>query len=512
MIRRPPRSTLSSSSAASDVYKRQVSTQSTGNSRKTMRSIACAVLCLALHAEAATHNWVVRKTILSPDGYPRSAIVVVDLNDESLSSPELTEWGTATNAINAKLKYKGRAGQVPGPTLRVRQHEQVVIRVKNELEMSTSIHWHGLHQQLQAWQDGTAGVTGCGIAPGATRTYSFMVTQGPGTHWYHSHVAAQTADGLQGAIVILPAEGKQDPVMSHTPYKRDQELTVMDWSHETSDDLIARYTARIGAFQQTIPKAKIGVTNSITANEHTDANTRSKVDVKESFLPDYPWPSMNVLLNGRGQTECKTLTYADCERIRVVGWPHWLNSSNPPFYTGKSKYERSNSTGLLTGTLGQCVPARPPLDGRCVEDAVPASLRCDAGQATRVRIVNTGYSMPLRVWVDRHQMTVVARDGTPVVPNGPHKVLTIAIGQRIDVVIKCDASPQHNYKIFAQVALYEFYPGAQKINFQASSYAVLSYGQSPSTPVEPEWDPDTCLLYTSPSPRDRTRSRMPSSA
>eukprot|EP00656_Telonema_subtile_P020182 TRINITY_DN2133_c0_g1_i5.p1 TRINITY_DN2133_c0_g1~~TRINITY_DN2133_c0_g1_i5.p1 ORF type:complete len:214 (-),score=58.61 TRINITY_DN2133_c0_g1_i5:124-765(-) len=31
MIRRPPRSTLSSSSAASDVYKRQVSTQSTGD-------------------------------------------------------------------------------------------------------------------------------------------------------------------------------------------------------------------------------------------------------------------------------------------------------------------------------------------------------------------------------------------------------------------------------------------------------------------------------------------------
>ena len=26
------------------------------------------------------------------------------------------------------------------------------------------------------------------------------------------------------------------------------------------------------------------------------------------------------------------------------------------------------------------------------------------------------------------------------------------------------------------------------------------------------WDPQGCLLYTSPSPRDRTRSRMPSSA
>eukprot|EP00658_Telonema_sp_P-2_P079947 TRINITY_DN7869_c0_g1_i2.p1 TRINITY_DN7869_c0_g1~~TRINITY_DN7869_c0_g1_i2.p1 ORF type:complete len:385 (+),score=132.37 TRINITY_DN7869_c0_g1_i2:67-1221(+) len=36
MIRRPPRSTLSSSSAASDVYKRQVSTQSTGEIRQIM--------------------------------------------------------------------------------------------------------------------------------------------------------------------------------------------------------------------------------------------------------------------------------------------------------------------------------------------------------------------------------------------------------------------------------------------------------------------------------------------
>eukprot|EP00656_Telonema_subtile_P056885 TRINITY_DN921_c0_g1_i3.p1 TRINITY_DN921_c0_g1~~TRINITY_DN921_c0_g1_i3.p1 ORF type:complete len:196 (+),score=48.25 TRINITY_DN921_c0_g1_i3:108-695(+) len=36
MIRRPPRSTLSSSSAASDVYKRQVSTQSTGTFIESM--------------------------------------------------------------------------------------------------------------------------------------------------------------------------------------------------------------------------------------------------------------------------------------------------------------------------------------------------------------------------------------------------------------------------------------------------------------------------------------------
>eukprot|EP00656_Telonema_subtile_P045945 TRINITY_DN5221_c0_g2_i1.p1 TRINITY_DN5221_c0_g2~~TRINITY_DN5221_c0_g2_i1.p1 ORF type:complete len:354 (+),score=92.56 TRINITY_DN5221_c0_g2_i1:75-1136(+) len=47
MIRRPPRSTLSSSSAASDVYKRQVSTQSTGVAARTMDRVGI----LASHLE-----------------------------------------------------------------------------------------------------------------------------------------------------------------------------------------------------------------------------------------------------------------------------------------------------------------------------------------------------------------------------------------------------------------------------------------------------------------------------
>ena len=34
----------------------------------------------------------------------------------------------------------------------------------------------------------------------------------------------------------------------------------------------------------------------------------------------------------------------------------------------------------------------------------------------------------------------------------------------------------------------------------------------PNTNFDPGNAGDTCLLYTSPSPRDRTRSRMPSSA
>ena len=42
----------------------------------------------------------------------------------------------------------------------------------------------------------------------------------------------------------------------------------------------------------------------------------------------------------------------------------------------------------------------------------------------------------------------------------------------------------------------------------------MKSGQSPDLLrlVEPNADPNDCLLYTSPSPRDRQKSRMPSSA
>ena len=52
-------------------------------------------------------------------------------------------------------------------------------------------------------------------------------------------------------------------------------------------------------------------------------------------------------------------------------------------------------------------------------------------------------------------------------------------------------------------ATYELIPS---FNYDKSSYERQANGKrAPNTP-------NTCLLYTSPSPRDRTRSRMPSSA
>ena len=48
------------------------------------------------------------------------------------------------------------------------------------------------------------------------------------------------------------------------------------------------------------------------------------------------------------------------------------------------------------------------------------------------------------------------------------------------------------------------------LDAQSSNQIDVSYTITPGTATQ--GDDYTCLLYTSPSPRDRTRSRMPSSA
>eukprot|EP00658_Telonema_sp_P-2_P007549 TRINITY_DN12820_c0_g1_i2.p2 TRINITY_DN12820_c0_g1~~TRINITY_DN12820_c0_g1_i2.p2 ORF type:complete len:166 (-),score=61.85 TRINITY_DN12820_c0_g1_i2:191-688(-) len=73
MIRRPPRSTLSSSSAASDVYKRQVSTQSTGE-LATLKNDQHELLLRAVEArllvdnQSATKSELEQKTSASRSG------------------------------------------------------------------------------------------------------------------------------------------------------------------------------------------------------------------------------------------------------------------------------------------------------------------------------------------------------------------------------------------------------------------------------------------------------------
>lgn len=95
-------------------------------------------------------------------------------------------------------------GTAPGPTLRVRQGDLVVVQLANHLSVGVTIHWHGVAVPNSA--DGVAGLTQDAVKPGETYTYRF-VAKDAGTYWYHSHQAsfAETSRGLYGLLIVEPA-------------------------------------------------------------------------------------------------------------------------------------------------------------------------------------------------------------------------------------------------------------------------------------------------------------------
>lgn len=92
-------------------------------------------------------------------------------------------------------------GQVPGPQIRIREGERVRVVLKNELEESTAVHFHGV--VLPNDQDGVPFITQPPVKPGETYTYEFTA-KNPGSHMYHSHhnSAEQVGKGLLGAFII----------------------------------------------------------------------------------------------------------------------------------------------------------------------------------------------------------------------------------------------------------------------------------------------------------------------
>src|SRR6185503_576831 len=99
--------------------------------------------------------------------------------------------------------------QVPGPVLRAKVGDTLIIRVKNELDEPTTIHWHGL--RIPPAMDGT-GVVQKPILPGETFEYRFELPDA-GTFWYHSHAneTVQMERGMYGALIV---EDPAEPVIA----------------------------------------------------------------------------------------------------------------------------------------------------------------------------------------------------------------------------------------------------------------------------------------------------------
>jgi FtsP/CotA-like multicopper oxidase with cupredoxin domain len=98
-------------------------------------------------------------------------------------------------------------GTVPGPMIRAKLGDRVIVHFKNSLPESTTIHWHGV--RVPNDMDGAPGVTQPPVESGAEFRYEFELRDA-GTYWYHPHTdsSAQVGRGLYGAFIV---EDPNDP-------------------------------------------------------------------------------------------------------------------------------------------------------------------------------------------------------------------------------------------------------------------------------------------------------------
>ncbi|HMB47128.1 MAG TPA: multicopper oxidase family protein [Afifellaceae bacterium] len=110
-------------------------------------------------------------------------------------------------------------GVVPGPVVRAARGETIRVRLINELDDPTTIHWHGI--RIDNAMDGVAGLTQEPVKPGDSFDYVFTAPDA-GTYWYHSHNKSweQMARGLYGRLIVEgDAEG----------FATDHILMIDDW-------------------------------------------------------------------------------------------------------------------------------------------------------------------------------------------------------------------------------------------------------------------------------------------
>ncbi len=115
------------------------------------------------------------------------------------------QYGTFEFYPGVQTSTMGANGNILGPTLIFNKGDFVNIEVNNQLNDTTTIHWHGMH--VSAANDGGPHTT---IAPSETWNPSFYVMDKAATYWYHPHLHTKTnlhvSKGIAGFIIVRDNE------------------------------------------------------------------------------------------------------------------------------------------------------------------------------------------------------------------------------------------------------------------------------------------------------------------
>jgi L-ascorbate oxidase len=201
-------------------------------------------------------------------------------------------------------------GSVPGPVLRLQEGQEAVLRVTNNLDEDTSLHWHGLLVPYD--QDGVPGFSYEGIPAGETFTYRFDVRQA-GTYWYHSHSGTQEQEGMYAALIIDPAGA--DPV----EYDREHTIVLSDWTDEDPMSVLRNLKGNAAYYnygKRTLPLFVEGLFDDAGATIR-DRTMWGRMRMDPTDIADVTGATYSYLLNGLSAEANWTGLFGQGERVRL---------------------------------------------------------------------------------------------------------------------------------------------------------------------------------------------------
>jgi CopA family copper-resistance protein len=238
------------------------------------------------------------------------------------TSFDLTIGETPINVTGKKTIATGINGGVPGPILRWREGDTVMLNVTNKLDVPSSIHWHGIRSP--AAMDGVPGLSFAGIAPGQTFTYRIPIHQS-GTYWYHSHSGLQEQTGVYGAIVIEPKDGYADK------FDRDYVVLLSDWSDDDPETIVSNLKFQSDYYnynQRTVGTFIEDASQKGLKTAVADRLMWGKMRMSPTDISDVTGSVYTYLMNGQAPGANWSALFRPGKRVRL----RFINGSSMTFF------------------------------------------------------------------------------------------------------------------------------------------------------------------------------------
>ncbi len=228
-----------------------------------------------------------------------------DAENRNVVEYQLTIDEKMVNPAGKKVMGMTVNDGIPGPTIRFTEGDYAVMYVKNNMDVETSVHWHGL--LLPNFYDGVPYLTTPPIMPGETQKYEFPLIQS-GTYWYHSHTMLQEQSGVYGSIVIEPKEKTLE-------YDKELVMVLSDWTNQKPMNVLRNL--KRGNEWYNIKKGTATPLNQVIARGAFSAQLNFwRQRMESADIADIYYPAF--LNNGQEIQEYPRFEPGDKVRLRII--------------------------------------------------------------------------------------------------------------------------------------------------------------------------------------------------